>query len=132
FLAGAAFAGDQDGSVGAGDLLGELDNAGHRVIAIDHLAPVVGDGGEYSRDQIGIGRQRDVFLGAGMDGVDGGARVVGDAAGHDRHVNAFGIEPIDQVANVEAHVHQQQIGAAAGAQYGKRLLVAVGVGDGCA
>jgi hypothetical protein len=56
FLAGAAFAGDQHGGIRAGDLLGELDHAGHGVVAIDHLAPIVGDGGEHRRDQIGIGR----------------------------------------------------------------------------
>src|SRR5664280_3045060 len=44
FLARAAFAGDQHGGIRAGDLLGELDHACHRVVAIDHLAPVVGDG----------------------------------------------------------------------------------------
>ena len=65
-----------------------------------------------------------------MDGVDRGARVVGDAAGDDRHVDALGVEPGDQVADVEADVDHQQVGAAAGAQHGERLLVAFGMGDG--
>ena len=129
FLAGAALAGDQHGGVGAGDLLGELDDARHRLVAIDHLAPVVGDGREHGRDQVGVGRQRDVFLGAGMDGVDRGTRVVGDAAGHDRDMDALGVEPVHQVADIEGDVDHQQVGAAAGAQHGERLLVAVGVGD---
>ena len=73
FLAGAAFAGDEHGGVRARDLLGELDDLRHGVVAVDHLARVVGDGGEHGRDQIGIGRQRDVFFGAGMDGIDRGA-----------------------------------------------------------
>jgi hypothetical protein len=64
-----------------------------------------------------------------MDGVDRRARVVGDAAGHDRNVDALGIEPAHQVADVEADVHHQQVGAAAGTQHGERLLVAFGMGD---
>ena len=68
---------------------GELDDLRHGVVAVDQLAAVVGDGGEHGRDQLGIGRQRDVFLGAGVDGGDRGAGVVLDAAGDDRHVDAF-------------------------------------------
>ena len=129
FLAGAGFAGDQHRGVGGRDLLRELDHLRHRLVAIDQLARVVGDGGEHGRDQLGVGRQRDVFLGAGMDGGDRGAGVVGDAAGDDRHVDAFGLEPHHQVADVEGDVDHQQVGAAAGAQHGERLLDRFGVGD---
>ena len=45
-----------------------------------------------------------------------------DAAGDDRHVDALGVEPRDQVADVERDVDHQQVGAAAGAQHGERLL----------
>ena len=130
FLAGAALAGDQHGGVGAGDLLGELDHVRHGVVAVDHFAPVVGDRRQHRRDQLRIGRQRDVLLGAGMDGGNGGARVIGDAAGHHRRVDAFGIEPRDQVADVERDVHHDEVGAAAGAQHGERLVDAVRMGDG--
>ena len=123
FLAGAAFAGDQHRGVGAGDLLGELDHARHGVVAVDHIAAVIGDGGQHRRDQLRIGRQRDVFLGAGMDGAHRGAGIVGHAAGDDRHVDAFGIEPVDQVADVQIDVDEQQVGAAPGAQHRQRLLV---------
>ena len=99
------------------------------VVAIDHVAGVVGDGREHRGDQIRIGRQRDVFLGAGMDGAHRGARVVADAAGDDRHMDALGVERGDQVADVDGDVDHQQVGAAAGAQHGERLLVAFGVGD---
>ena len=109
--------------------MGEFNNARHRLVAIDHLAPVVGDGREHGRDQVGVGRQRDVFLGAGMDGVDRRTRIVGDAAGHDRDMDALGVEPVHQVSDVEGDVDHQQVGAAAGAQHGERLLVAVGMGD---
>ena len=37
---------------------------------------------------------------------------------------------VDQLADVERDVHHHQVGAAAGAQHGERLLDAVGVGDG--
>ncbi len=75
-LAGAGLAGDQHRGVARRDLLGELDHVRHRLVAIDQLAGVVGDGREHRRDQLRIGRQRDVFLGAGVDGGDRGARVV--------------------------------------------------------
>ena len=130
FLAGAAFAGDQHRGVGRGDLLGELDHLRHRRVTPDHFARIGGDGGEHRRDQLRIGRQRDVFLGAGVDGVDSGARVIGDAAGDDRHMDAFGVEALDEVADIERDVDHQQVGAATGAQHGERLLVAFGVGDG--
>ena len=45
------------------------------------------------------------------------------------HVDALGVEPRDQVADVERHVDHHQVGAAARAQHGERLRVAFGVGD---
>jgi hypothetical protein len=110
-------------------LLGKLDDLRHRIIAIDHLAGIIGNGGEHCGDQIGVWRQRDVFLRAGVNGVDRGARVIGDAASDDRHVDALGVEPRHQVADVEADVHQQQVRTAAGAQDSERLLIAFGMGD---
>jgi hypothetical protein len=65
-----------------------------------------------------------------MDRPYGRPRVVGDAAGDDRHMDALGVEPRDQIANVDGDVHHQQISTAAGAQHGERLLIGVGVGDG--
>jgi hypothetical protein len=129
FLAGAGFAGDHDGSVGTRDLLRQLDHLAHRLVAVDEVAGIVGDGGQYGCDQLRIGRQRDVFLGAGMDRGDRGAGVVGDAAGHDRHVDVLGFEPHYQVADVEGDVDQQQIGALAAAQHGHCLFDRIGVGD---
>ena len=130
FLAGAGFAGDHHRGVGAGDLLRQLDHLGHRFVAIDQVARIVGDGGEHGGDQFRIGRQRDVFLGAGMDRGDRGAGVVGDAAGDDRHVDVFGLQPHHQVADVEGDIDQQQVGALAAAQHPHRLFVVLGVGDG--
>ena len=115
-LAGAAFAGDEDRRLGARDLLGELNDFRHRIVLPDHLAGVVGDGGEHGRDQLRIGRQRDVFLGAGMDRGDGGAGVGGDAAGDDRHVDVLGLHPHHEVADVETDIDQQEVGALAAAQ----------------
>ena len=113
-----------------GDLLGELDHLRHRVVAVDQLARVVGDGGEHGRDQLRIGRQRDVFLGAGVDRGDRGAGVVLDAAGDDRHVDVLGSSLATRSRDVERDVDHQQVGAAAGAQHRERLVDAVGVGDG--
>ena len=128
FLAGAGFAGDHHGGVGARDLLRQLDDLAHGFVAIDQVARVIGDGGEHGGDQFGIGRQRDVFLGAGVDRGDRGAGVVGDAAGHDRHVDVLGFQPHHQVADVEGDVDQQQVGALAAAQHGHRLFDRFGVG----
>jgi len=71
FLADAAFAGDQDRGVGAGDLVGQLHHRLHGRIAGDHRPVVVGDGGQHRGDQLGFGRKRDEFLGPGADGVGG-------------------------------------------------------------
>ena len=101
----------------------------HALVAIDQLARVVGDGGEHGGDQLGIGRQRDVLLGAGVDGGDRGAGVVAHPAGDDRHRDALGLEAAHQVADVERDVDHQQVGAAAGAQHVERLLDGLGVGD---
>ena len=53
-----------------GDLVGQRDHArciaGSRAIS---GAVVVGDGRQHRGDQVGVGRQRDVFLGAGADGA---------------------------------------------------------------
>ena len=102
----------------------------HRLVAIDEVAGIVGDGGEHRGDQFRIGRQRDVFLGAGVDRGDRGAGVVGDAAGHDRHVDVLGLEPHHQVADIEIDIDQQQVGALAAAQHRHRLFDCLGVGHG--
>ncbi len=44
-----------------------------------------GHGGDHGGDQLGVGRQGDVFLGAGADGVDGGGGIGLGAAGDDRN-----------------------------------------------
>ena len=122
FLADAAFAGDQDRGFGAGDLVGQLD---HRAIASSRSTSsrdVVGDGRQDGGDQLGVGRQRDEFLGAGADGGDRGAGVGADAAGHHRDVDALGLEPHHQGADVEVDVDHQQVGALAAAQQRHRLL----------
>ena len=130
FLAGAGFAGDHHRGVGAGDLLRQPDHFRHRLVAIDQIAGIVGDGGEHRGDQFRIGRQRDVFLGAGVNGGDRGAGVAGDAAGDDGDVDVFGLEPDHQVADVERDVDQQQVGALAAAQHAHRLLVVLRMGHG--
>ena len=53
-----------------------------------------------------------------------------DAAGDDRHGDALGLEAKHEVADVEGDIDHQQVGAAARAQHGERLLDALGVGDG--
>ena len=108
----------------------ELDHLRHRVVAVDQLARVVGDGGEHRRDQLGIGRQRDVFLGAGVDRGDRGAGVVLDAAGDDRHVDVLELEPRDQVADVDRDLDHQQVGALPERSTASAWSMRFGVGDG--
>ena len=129
FLAGAGFARDQHGGFAGGDLLGKLHHARGGVVAIDQIAAVIGDGGEHGGDQLGVRRQRDVFLGAGMDRGDRGAGVGRGAAGDDRGMDAFGLERRDQSADVDRDIDHQQVGAAARAQHGERLAAVRGVGD---
>ncbi len=116
FLAGAGFAGDHHGGIGAGDLLRQLDDLGHGLVAVDQVTGIVGDGGQHRGDQFRIRRQRDVFFGTGVNRGDCGTGIVGDAAGDDRHVDVFGF--------------QQQVGAFAAAQHRHRLVEVLGVDDG--
>ena len=129
FLAGAGIAGDQHRGVAGGDLLRQLDHARHGVVAVDQFAPVVGDGGQHRGDQFGVGRQRDIFLGAGLNGRDRGARIGGGAAGDDRRMNVLGFEASDQIADVDGDVDHQEVGAASGAQHRERLGDIRGMGD---
>jgi hypothetical protein len=116
FLAGAAFPGDENGGFRAGHLLGHLDDALHGRVAIEEIRGLARHCGDDGRNELGIGRQGDIFLGAGADGVDGGSGIGLDAAGHDRNGDALGFEPGDQPGNVHHHVDQQQVGALAAAQ----------------
>ena len=56
----------------------------HARIGMNDGVAVLGDRGEDGGDQLGIGRQRQILLGAGLDRGDGGARIGADAAGDDR------------------------------------------------
>ena len=116
FLAGAALAGDQDRGIARRDLVGERDHRAHRLVFEDQLVAFVGDGGEHGGDQLGVGRQRQVFLGAGADRVDGAARIGADAAGDDRGADALGDERAHQLADVERDIAEHEVGAAAAAQ----------------
>ncbi len=123
------FAGDQHGSFAGGDVLRQLDDARHGVVAVDQFAPIVGDGGQHRGDQFGVGRQRNIFFGAGLDGGDRGARVGRGAAGDDRRVDVLGLEPGHQLADVDRNVDHQKVRAATGAQHGERLGDIRGMGD---
>ena len=110
-LAGAAFAGDQDRGVGRRDLVGEADHGLHRRVADDEVGLVVGDGGEDRGDQLGVGRQRDVFLGAGVDGGDRGRA---HRCRRRRRRPATWMRSASSAAtrsrDVERHVDHQQVG----------------------
>ena len=90
---------------------------------------IVGDRREHGRDQLRIGRQRDVFFRARMDRGDRRARVGRHAARDHRHGDVLGLEPRDQIADVDRDLDHQQVGAAAGAQHAQRHLGVVRVGD---
>ena len=129
-LAGAGLAGDQHRSVARRNLLGKLHDMRHRVVAIDEVAMVVGDCGQDSRDQLGVRRQRDVFFRARVNGGHGGARVGRGAACDHRHGDVLGLEPRNQVADIDRDLDHQQVGTAARAQDAQRDLGIVRVGDG--
>ena len=115
------FAGDQDRGVARRDLQRQFHDARHGVVAVDQLPRIVGDGGKGGGDQLRVGRQRDVFLGAGMDRGDRRAGVGGRAAGDDRGVDVLGFECSHQFPDGDGDVDHKQVRAAPGAQGGKRL-----------
>ena len=105
------------------------DDARHRRIAEQEVGDFPRHGGDDRGDQLGVGRQRDVFLGAGADGVDRGGGIGLGAAGDDRDVDALAIERGDEAGDVDHHVDQQQIGAAAGPEAREGDVDGRGVGD---
>ena len=101
-LAGAALAGDQHRGLGAGDLFGELDHPLHGRIAPDEGGAVGGDRLQHRGDHLGIGRERDVFLGAGPDRRHGGLGVGRDPAGDHRGADPLRLQGRDEVADRQA------------------------------
>jgi len=128
-LAGAALAGDEHRGVGRGDLVGELHHARHGRVAIKEVGRLAGDSGDHSGDQLGVGGQGDVFLGAGADGIHGRRGVALGAAGDHGNDETLGLEPGDQPGNVHHYVDQHQVGAAPGAERGERDLDGGRVGN---
>ncbi len=67
-----------------------------------------------------------------MDRRHGGACIVVDAAGDDRHHDVLGFEPLHQVADIERDFDHHQVRALAGAHDRHRLVEILGVSDGSA
>jgi hypothetical protein len=99
-----------------GHLVGQADDVAHGRIADDHRTVVVGDGGQDGGDQLGVRRQRDEFLGPGLDRRGGPHRIGVDAAGHHRHPDPLGLVGGDQARDVERVVDHQQVGPLPGPQ----------------
>jgi hypothetical protein len=128
-LAGAGFAGDEDGGVASRHLIGQRDDRAHGFVFVDELMALVRHRRQHGRDQLGIGRQRQILLGSGANGVDGAARVGADAAGHHRRADALGGERADQPADVVGDIAHDEIGAAPGAQFRQSLVDVARVRD---
>ena len=98
-------------------------------IVPDEAAAVGRDRLDHRRDQLGVGRQRDVLPGAGLDGGDRGAGVGAGAAGDDRRADAFGVERRDERRDRLRDVDHDEVGAL-GAQHVEALRDRVGLGHG--
>jgi hypothetical protein len=90
---------------------------------------VFGNRSEDGGDEFRIGRQRDVFFRAGVNGGNGGLGVVIDAASDDRNVNTLFLEHADQIPDRLTDIDHQKIGAAPGAQHAHGLIDVFGVRD---
>ena len=128
-LAGTRLAGDQHAGVGPGDLLGQSQHPAHGRIAEDEGTGLFRHRLQHGGDQLGVGRQRDVLLGAGANGLRRLLWVGVDAATDDLHGDALRIELLDEARDVELDVDHQQIGALATAQGRHRALDVVDVRD---
>ena len=113
FLADAALAGDHDRGFGRGDLIGHGNDQLHRRVRGDERALIVADGGEHGGNQLGIGRQRNIFARAGADRARRHHGIDADACGHDRHDNVLGFIGGDERGDIEPGVDHEQVGAAA-------------------
>ena len=113
-LAGAGLAGDQHARLAGGDALGQRDHPRHDRVGVQDGAVVGADRGENGGDHLGVRRQRNVFLGAGLDGRDGRCRIGADAAGDNRHRNALCGEAGEETLDLERDVEHDQVDAPAG------------------
>ena len=117
FLTGAAFAGDEDRGLAAGDLVGERQHRRHRFVFVDQLMAFVGHRCQHGRDQFGIGR-------AGADipwRRRGSRRRRGACRCRRRRPRpacrcARPPAPRTRRADVERHIRHHEVGAAPAAQ----------------
>jgi len=129
FLTGTGFAGDQDGGVAWCHLIGQRDDDGHRFILVNQLMAFIGNRGENGCDQLGIWRQRQIFLGACTDRIDRAARVCSHSGGHDRRTDSFRRERPHQPADIERDIGENEVGAATVAQLCHGLVDVDRMGD---
>ena len=127
-LAGPAFSRDEHGRIRARDLLDELDHLLHGGIPVDEGARIGCDRLQDGGDQLRVGRQRDVFLGAGLDGRDRRGRVRARAAGHHGRADPLRFERGHELAHRKRNLDHDEV-RAAGAQNGETLGEAVRVAD---
>ena len=105
-------AGDENGCFRWRDLIRHGDDPGGRFILEDELMGLVGDGGQHSGDEGGVGGQGHVFLGARADRIHRAARVGADAAGDNRRANPFARKRSDKQADIEHDVRHDEVGTA--------------------
>ena len=111
FLARSGVARDQDAGVASGNPVGQSKHLRGARIGEDQRVGFLGHGLEDRSDEFGIGRQRDVFLGARLDGAHRRLGVGADTVGDDRNADALVLERFDESRDVEFHVDHDEIGA---------------------
>jgi hypothetical protein len=126
-LAGAGLAGNQNAGLAGRDLLGEAEHAMHRLMLEDQGVAFLGDRLQDRGDEFGVGRQGNVFLGAGTDRRHRRLGVGADAAGDHGHVYALALQALDEGADIEADLHHHYFRTLAGAQVSERNLGTVGM-----
>src|SRR5579883_21578 len=121
-LAGAAFAGEKNACLRRRHLLGEAQRLFHRRVLPDERARFLGDGFEHGGDERGVGRQGNVFLRSRLDGAHRRLGIGADAAGDHRDDDALLPQALDHAADIELHIHHDEVGALSRAQRRERRL----------
>ena len=127
FLAGAALAVDQHRGLRGRDLLGALHAARHRRIAHHHDVGFARRRLQDGGDQLGVGRQRQIFAGTLANRAQHRLRIVAGAAGDHRHGDPLARQGADHGADIVRHVAQHEVEPGIAAQARQRRLGIVGM-----
>lgn len=99
-FAGSGRSGQQNAGFRRSYLFGHFQNRFSFFVPIDQRVVFTGGRRQNGADKFGIGRQGNIFFGAGFDCLNRQSRIVGYAASNNQHVNPFAFQRRNKLINV--------------------------------